>query len=60
MHHHLQKVHPVANPIVHWEIAGRNAAELREFYSGVLDWKINFLEDMDGYGIGKAASPAAS
>ena len=47
--HHLPKEHAMANPIVHWEIAGRNAAKLQEFYGEVFDWKINSREEMGGY-----------
>lgn len=39
----------MANPIVHWEIAGRDAAKLQEFYGGLFDWKINAMENMGGY-----------
>ena len=39
----------MANPIVHWEIAGRDAAKLQEFYGEVFDWKINSLEEIGGY-----------
>ena len=39
----------MANPVVHWEIAGRDAARLQEFYSGVFDWEIKPQEEMGGY-----------
>lgn len=28
------------NPVVHWEIAVKNTAKAREFYSKLFDWKI--------------------
>lgn len=39
----------MASPVVHWEIAGRDAAKLQEFYGDLFDWEINAQEEMDGY-----------
>ncbi|GAB4342496.1 MAG: VOC family protein [Calditrichia bacterium] len=37
-------------PVVHFEIIGRDAARLREFYSKAFDWKINANNPI-GYGL---------
>jgi predicted enzyme related to lactoylglutathione lyase len=31
----------MANPVVHWEIGGREAAKLFSFYGQLFDWQIN-------------------
>jgi predicted enzyme related to lactoylglutathione lyase len=38
----------MANPVVHFEIIGKNGPKLREFYKGVFDWTIH---DMSGGGM---------
>jgi uncharacterized protein len=30
----------VGQPVVHWEIGGRDGTKLHEFYSSLFDWKI--------------------
>lgn len=40
----------MGQPVVHWEIAGKDAARLQEFYSGIFDWKVNVDEALN-YGI---------
>ena len=40
----------MGQPVVHWEIAGKDAAKLQEFYSGIFDWKVNVDEALN-YGI---------
>jgi len=40
------------NPIVHWEIAAKDAAKAREFYSKLFDWDIKKWEGpMEYYGV---------
>ena len=39
----------MANPIVHWEIGGRDAAKLEQFYGGMFDWSIKVHEEVEGY-----------
>jgi hypothetical protein len=31
----------MGNPVVHWEITGRDAGKLHAFYRELFDWKIN-------------------
>ena len=38
----------MANPVVHFEIGGREIAKSREFYSELFDWNIRV--DENGYG----------
>ena len=38
------------NPIVHWEISGKDGAKLQDFYGKMFDWKINSDNPMN-YGI---------
>src|SRR2546421_9116428 len=40
----------MANPVVHFEILGRDAAKLGEFTSRLFDWRVNADNPM-GYGI---------
>jgi predicted enzyme related to lactoylglutathione lyase len=40
----------VPNPIVHFEILGRDKAKLQRFYADAFDWKIDASNPMD-YGI---------
>jgi predicted enzyme related to lactoylglutathione lyase len=40
----------MGQPVVHFEIMGRNAEQLRSFYSQLFGWKINADNPMD-YGI---------
>lgn len=39
----------MGHPVVHWEIAGTEAKKLREFYSALFDWKVEW-NDMANYG----------
>lgn len=39
----------MANPVVFWEVAGRDGAKLQEFYGSLFDWEINAQEQMGGY-----------
>lgn len=41
----------MGQPVVHWEIGGRDSRKLRDFYSQVFGWKITVHEDMGGYGL---------
>ena len=41
----------MANPVVHWEISGRDKKKLQKFYSALFDWKVDIHEEMDGYGL---------
>lgn len=43
----------MANPVVHWEVSGRDQKKLQEFYGALFDWKIDVQEAMDGYGLVK-------
>ncbi len=40
----------MGQPVVHWEIAGRDAANLQAFYRQLFDWKVTVDEAMD-YGV---------
>jgi uncharacterized protein len=40
----------VANPVVHFEIAGKDGKKLHEFYSALFGWKINADNPMN-YGM---------
>ncbi len=31
----------MSHPVVHWEITGKNGAQLQEFYARLFDWQIN-------------------
>lgn len=51
----------MSNPVVHFEIIGRNAIQLQGFYAGVFGWKLSppaaefgnySLFDSEGQGIG--------
>jgi predicted enzyme related to lactoylglutathione lyase len=44
----------MANPVIHFEIAGRDAGKLQSFYSGLFDWKIDANNPMS-YGVVEAA-----
>jgi predicted enzyme related to lactoylglutathione lyase len=44
----------MANPVVHFEVAGKDAAALQRFYSTLFDWKIDANNPMN-YGIVEAA-----
>ena len=37
----------MANPVVHWEIGGKDAKKLVEFYKGMFDWEVNCMEGME-------------
>lgn len=41
----------MANPIVHWEIAGKDGAKLQEFYGSLFDWDIKVMPEMGNYGM---------
>src|SRR5688572_20738770 len=43
-----EEENPMANPVVHWEIAANDPPKLRHFYSSLFDWNI------DGAGAGHA------
>jgi len=36
----------LANPVVHWEITGKNAVQLQPFYSSVFGWHIDANNSM--------------
>ena len=40
----------MGNPVVHWEIRGKDAGRLRGFYGTLFDWKISIDEAMN-YGV---------
>ena len=40
----------MGQPVVHWEIAGKDAAKLQGFYSELFDWKISVDEALN-YGV---------
>jgi predicted enzyme related to lactoylglutathione lyase len=40
----------MANPVVHWEILGKDGAKLQAFYAGLFDWKVDANNPM-GYGM---------
>jgi len=40
----------MANPVVHFEVTGKDGKKLQDFYSGVFGWKINADNPMN-YGI---------
>ena len=42
----------MGNAIVHFEIIGKDAAQLKEFYSELFGWKIGeLMPDMGNYGL---------
>lgn len=41
----------MANPVVFWEVSGRDQKKLHEFYGELFDWKIEVHEEMGGYGL---------
>ena len=41
----------MANPVVHWEVSGKDQKKLQEFYAALFDWKIDVHEEMAGYGL---------
>ena len=41
----------MGNPIVHWEITGKDGAKLQKFYGDLFDWKITVSEEMGDYGM---------
>ena len=53
------------NPVVHFEVTGKDAKKLQVFYSGVFGWKIDannpmnygLIEAQDGRGIGGGVGP---
>lgn len=40
----------MANPVLHWEITGKDAKKLHEFYGKLFDWKIDANNPMN-YGM---------
>ena len=36
----------MGQPVVHWEIAGRDTDNLQAFYRQLFDWKITVIEAM--------------
>jgi uncharacterized protein len=42
----------MGSPIVHFELIGKDAAQLKEFYTQLFDWKIgDLMPDMGNYGL---------
>ena len=39
----------MGNPVVHFEIGGKNAEKMREFYGGLFDWELEVHDIMGGY-----------
>jgi predicted enzyme related to lactoylglutathione lyase len=47
----------MGSPIVHFELIGKDAAQLKAFYTEVFDWKIgDLMPDMGNYGLIDAES----
>jgi hypothetical protein len=47
----------MGNPIVHFEIIGKDAAKVKAFYSELFGWKIgDLMHDMGNYGLIDGAS----
>ena len=53
----------MANPVVHFEVTGKDGKKLQEFYSGVFGWKVDAnnpmqygMVDNEGQGIGGGIS----
>ena len=47
----------MGSPIVHFELIGKDAAVLKEFYTQLFDWKIgDLMPDMGNYGLIDAES----
>ena len=40
----------MANPVVHFEVTGKDIQKLKDFYQGVFDWEINVMPEMN-YGM---------
>ena len=49
----------MAQPVVHFEIAGKNGAKSREFYGKLFGWTYEVMKEMD-YGVVAAAVPGQS
>jgi hypothetical protein len=45
----------MANPVVWFEIMGKDGKKLREFYGDIFDWKFEVMPDMD-YGTSNTGS----
>src|SRR4051794_27200639 len=43
------------NPVVHFEVMGKDSIKLQQFYSGLFDWKIQNMAEMGNYGMVEAA-----
>ena len=41
----------MTNPVVHWEVSGKDPKKLQEFYGELFGWKIDVHEEMGGYGL---------
>ena len=57
----------MGNPVIHFEVTGKDGGQLQEFYSGLFGWKINAdnpmsygLADTDSDGTGINGGIAAS
>jgi len=46
----VEKEEHMGNPVVHFEVVGKNGAKLQKFYGELFDWKINADNPMN-YGI---------
>jgi predicted enzyme related to lactoylglutathione lyase len=44
------------NPVVHWEIAAKDAKKQQDFYARLFDWKIRVQEAMN-YGLVETGGP---
>ena len=55
----------MANPVVHFEVVGKDAKKLQDFYGGLFGWKIDannpmnygIIDGSDGEGIGGGIGP---
>ena len=45
-----ERTERMPNPVVHFEIMGKDGPALRDFYQGVFDWKFQLMQGMD-YGM---------
>jgi predicted enzyme related to lactoylglutathione lyase len=46
----------MAQPVVHFEVVGKDGAKLRQFYSGLFDWEID-ASNPQNYGIVQPTAP---
>jgi uncharacterized protein len=49
----------MGNPVVHFEVMGRDGAALRKFYGDLFDWEFNVMDGPVDYGLVSTGSDPA-